>query len=269
MIKLCGAKVVIAKCDEDSDFKLTASKLKSLLSDKTKLLILNSPNNPTGKVYSGEELNNLSEVIIGHNKINILSDDIYNKLVFSGSKAPHILNAEPALKEKTVIINGMSKAYSMTGWRIGWAVGNKEVIGAMSRFQGQSVSCAVSFCQRASVSGLKNSDKKLSEIISELIDRKDKALDLIKKIEGLRVSPPGGAFYLWIDISNYFGKKHKNVTLNNSSDICDALLNSKFVTLVPGSDFGFEGYVRMSYALRTEVMREAISRMADFFDGLS
>ncbi len=267
MVTLAGGVPVVVPCRSENRFKLTANDLKTSITKKTKLVMLNSPNNPTGEVYTLDELKSLADVLSKHDKVTILSDDIYNKLVFECKHAPNILNADPLLIDRTVIINGMSKAFSMTGWRIGWGIGPETVIKAMSKFQSQSVSCAVSFCQKASVTALKNQN--LTDVISTLKKRRDTACNLISEINGLKVKSPGGAFYLWIDVSYFLNKKFNGVRLETSGDIAKALLDSKHVVVVPGSAFGVEGFIRMSYALDEKVIKKAINKMSKFFSTLS
>lgn len=263
MVTLAGGVPVVVPCKSENRFKLTASDLKTSITKKTKLVMLNSPNNPTGEVYTLDELKSLADVLSKHDKVMILSDDIYNKLVFEYKHAPNILNADPSLIDRTVIINGMSKAFSMTGWRIGWGVAPETVAKAMSKFQSQSVSCAVSFCQKASVTGLKNQN--LTDVIKTLKKRKDTACNLISKINGLKIKSPGGAFYLWIDISHFLNKKIRGVKLATSVDLSKALLESEHVAVVPGTAFGVDGFIRMSYALDEKTINNAIGRMENFF----
>ena len=269
MVRLVGAKPVIVKTDPKNRFKITAAELKKNITSKTKLLMLNSPNNPTGEVYSLDELKQIADVLLSHKNIVVLSDDIYNKLVFEDSYAPHILGACPALVDRVVIVNGMSKAYSMTGWRIGWSVGPEDVVSAMSKFQSQSVSCAVSFCQKASVHALKHSSENLKKVVKDLRQRRDIACDLVSKIDGLKIAPPGGAFYLWIDVSHFLNKKFNGLKLETSSSIAKALLDAKHVVMVPGIDFGYDGFIRMSYVLEQDKIKEAVHRMKDFFSSIN
>jgi aspartate aminotransferase len=207
----------------------------------------------------------LANVLKKHPHVLILSDDIYNKLVFDQDEvAPHILNVAPELASRTIIINGASKSYSMTGWRVGWALGPLDVIKAMTSYQSQSVSCTPGFCQKAALTAIKESATELRESNEILVDRRDTAVELINKIRGLKVKAPGGAFYLWVDVNSYLGKRFNGAAVSNSKDFCKYLLEDQKVAVVPGAEFGQEGYMRISYAIDKPRMAEAIGRIQTF-----
>ncbi|MCB0415836.1 MAG: aminotransferase class I/II-fold pyridoxal phosphate-dependent enzyme, partial [Bdellovibrionales bacterium] len=260
----------VVQTDSQSGFKLTAEVLESNITEKTKGIIFNSPSNPTGNMYSLEELKAIGEVLLKHPNVVILSDDIYNELVFVQDEiAPHLLQATPELAERTIVINGVSKTYSMTGWRLGWAIGPKDVISAMTKFQSQTVSCASPFTQQAAVEALLNSDKQVQEKVQVLKQRRDKAVAQLNDIEGISCLPPDGAFYLWPNISSLCKPKHDPSPIKSSKDFAKMLLEKKRVVVVPGAEFGQEGYLRISYALGEERMTEAIRRISDFVKELN
>ena len=268
MVEISGGVPVVVPCDQDSQFKLTAEKLKSCINEKTKLLMLNSPSNPTGEIYTREELEALAVVLREHEQIYVISDDIYNRLSFEVSLAPHLLQVAPDLKERVLLVNGVSKSYSMTGWRIGWGVGPVEWIKAMASFQSQSTGCPCSVSQAAALKALQSGSGDVDQAIEVLKGRRDFAVESLNKIEGVSAPLPPGAFYIWLDISGLLGKSYKGKVLASSRDLCQALLDDQLVVVVAGSDFGLEGYLRMSYALEKERMVQAIERIQLFTNQL-
>jgi aspartate aminotransferase len=269
MVELADGQPHIVVCDESVDFKLTPQLLRQAITPKTKALLLNSPSNPTGKVYSRSELKALAEVLREHPKVAIISDDIYNRLCFEEKVAPHLLQAAPDLRDRTIVLNGASKSYAMTGWRLGWALGPKEIISAMANYQSQSVSCANATAQHAAVEAVKNSDAQVAKTVETLRQRRDFLIGELNKIAGLRVASPEGAFYLWVNVASYLGKSFKGKPMKSSGDLAEALLNDKMVAVVPGVEFGLEGYFRLSYALENPKGKEAVDRMKAFFESLT
>ena len=262
MVYLAGGQVVMAETRAEDHFKLTADILKKSLTNKTKILLLNSPSNPTGESYSKEELTAIASVIQDYKNVLIFSDDIYNQLFFGPSKhAPHILEVAPDLRDQVLILNGVSKTYAMTGWRIGWAIGPKILIKAMTSFQSQSVSCPVSFCQKAAIEALANTSSQIRTTVLELKARRDFAYNLFKNIPGLSLNLPSGGLYLWINLSVFLNQKSRFV---DSRDLCKKLLESQKVAIVPGIEFGKEGYVRIIYAVDKKEIQEAHKRISDF-----
>ena len=249
-------------------FKLKPEVLESHITPRSKILILNSPNNPTGSAFTHEELKALGEILKKHPHVYVLSDDIYNHLYFEGFMAPHLLQACPALKDRVLAINAVSKNYAMTGWRVGWAVGPEQIISAMSRFQSQSVSCAVSLAQEASATALNKGDEELKKTKAHLQNAKERALSLFQKIEGLTIHPPAGAFYFWIGVEKLYGLSWKGGVIRSSKDFVEALLQEKAVLCVPGEAFGFPGYLRLHFAVEKNRLKEATSRIADFISSL-
>ena len=268
MTELTGGVFKPLPTKAEEGFKLKVDTLKRHITPKSKILILNSPNNPTGSVWSMEELKALGEVLKEHPQLYVLSDDIYNHLYFKGFVAPHILQACPDLKDRVLAINAVSKNYAMTGWRVGWALGNESIISAMSRFQSQSVSCAVSLAQEASVTALNKGDGELEKFRKRLTKCKERALTLFQNIEGLTVYPPEGTFYLWVGVKKLYGLSWKGGVIRSSHDFVEALLQEKAVLCVPGEAFGAPGYLRLHFAVEESRLKEAVSRMADFISSL-
>lgn len=269
MVDLAGGVSKFVDCTEENSFKLTANDLRNALSDKTKVVMLNSPSNPTGQVYTESELKELASVLSDFPKAVIISDDIYNRLVFSGELAPHLLKVSPQLKDRTLVVNGVSKSYSMTGWRIGWAVGPQELVAAMARYQSQSVSSSCSISQFAALSAIEKGQEDMKKSLELLQERMSFFQKALAEIPGVEVERPGGAFYLWPKVSSFIGKSFNGSKISSTKDLCNALLEDQKVVAVPGSDFGIEGYMRLSYALSLPRIEEAVQRMKTFFAKLS
>lgn len=270
MVELAGGSAKVVTCTEETNFKLTADQLKAAIGPKTKALLLNSPSNPTGAEYSLEELKELVAVIQANPDLIVISDDIYNQLSFNETElSSHILNIDPSLFSRTIAINGMSKAYSMTGWRIGWAVGPEEVIKAMASFQSQTTGAPSSISQWASVSAIKNCKKEVKESLVALKERKNFFLDKIATVPGMNAFTPEGAFYLWVNIQDWLGKSYKGTKLEGSRDVAAQLLETEKLAVVPGLEFGLEGYLRLSFAASREDLDKATERFKKFESQLS
>lgn len=261
MIRLAGGKPVIIKTQKKNHFKLTVDELQQAITSRTKILLLNSPSNPTGESYSKEELKAIASVMAGHKNILIFSDDIYSQLFFDADYAPHILDVASDLRERVLILNGVSKTYAMTGWRIGWAVGPKDLIKAMTSFQSQSVSCATSFCQKAAIEALTNTSSQVKQAVLDLKNRRDFAHSLFNNTQDLSLNLPSGGLYLWINISSFLGIEGK---FTDSREFCKKLLEEQKVAIVPGIEFGIEGYIRIIHATGKETMIEAHKRISEF-----
>ena len=269
MVDLAQARLVPIPTRVEEDFKLQPENLRKYITNKSKVLILNSPNNPSGTVFSMSEWESLAKVLMEYPQLYILSDDIYNHLYFSGPMAPHLLQACPDLKDRVLAINAVSKNYSMPGWRIGWAVGNKKIITAMSKLQSQSVSCASSISQAASAYALIKCDSELEETRQNLIKIKDIALSSFKDIEALDVFPPQGAFYLWVGVQKLYNSSWSKGTIRSSVDFVEALFQEKSVLCVPGEEFNFPNYVRIHFAIDKHILSSACNRIKDFISSLS
>ncbi len=265
MIELADGIPHIVECGEFENFKITPEKLEKAINAKTRAFLFCSPSNPTGLQYSAEELRALAEVLRKHPQVAIISDDIYNRLVFDGSKvAPHILQVAPDLRERTVLVNGGSKAYSMTGWRIGWAAGPEKLITAMADYQSQSTGSPSSIAQHALLAALKNSETDIQGVVAKLVSRKKAGLKELATISQFKVSEPQGAFYFWVDIRACLGKTYQDKVVRTSKDFCDILLEKFYVATVPGAECGTEGFMRLSFAVSEETMQRAVARMKDF-----
>lgn len=254
----CGGKNIFIETDESSDFKITPEKLKKAITPKTKLLVLNSPSNPTGATYTKGELLALAEVLKG-TKVLVASDEIYEKLVYDGFKFISTASISEDMYQRTITINGLSKAAAMTGWRFGYmASPNKDIISAVKRLQSQSVSNITSITQVAAIPALDGSiDEDIEFMRKKFEQRRNIAVEGINKIKGLSVISPNGSFYLFINI--------KKIS-NDSMEFCKKLLNEAGVALVPGVGFGLEGYVRFSFATDEATISEGIKRIASFVD---
>ncbi|MBF0215884.1 MAG: pyridoxal phosphate-dependent aminotransferase [Candidatus Omnitrophica bacterium] len=267
MIKLSGAKPVILKTGRASEFKLDAAELEKAVTPRTKLVIINSPSNPTGTVYSEQELKKLSEIIV-RKKIYCVSDEIYEKIIYDGRRHVSMASFGKEIKDLTITVNGVSKAYSMTGWRIGYAAGPKAIIQAMSNLQDHSTSNPTSISQVASVEALKGDQTDLEIMVKEFKKRRDYMIGKVNSIKGLSALVPGGAFYAWVDINGLIGKKVENTPISGSMALTEVLLNKAHVAVVPGGVFGDDGYIRLSYATSMENITEGLSRIEKFIEKL-
>lgn len=262
MIELSGGVPKVVECGADEGFKLSAKRFEAAITSKTKAFLFCSPSNPTGLTYTADELRELAEVLRRHPRVIVLSDDIYNRLVFDGSRvAPHLLHVAPDLKERVLCINGGSKAFSMTGWRIGWAAGPAKLIKAMGDYQSQATGSPSSISQEAARAVINTSEGEIAEVVKKLIARKELATKLFGELPGFRVTPPTGAFYLWVDVRGVYGRKHDGKVVASDKDVCDILLEKDFVATVPGIECGSPGYMRLSIAASEENLRRAADRM--------
>lgn len=259
-IKLAGAEARFVETREDNNFKLTPAELESVINSRTKLLILNSPSNPTGAVYSETELKALGEVIIKYD-ITVISDEIYEKLIYDGIRHISIASLSQELKERTVVINGVSKAYAMTGWRIGYAAATASVAAAMAGLQSHSTSNPTSIAQVAGTVALTGNQEPVSRMVAEYTRRRDYALERLQAIPGITCTKPDGAFYLFPNVKTCFGKSFKGGEINNASDLATILLDETQVAVVPGLAFGNDDYLRISYAISIDGLKEGLDRI--------
>jgi aspartate aminotransferase len=269
MVELVDGRPVIVSSDEATGFKVSARQIEQKITPKTKVLLLNSPSNPTGQVYTREELQDIVAVLHRHPRLVVISDDIYNQLIFNGEKvAPHVLQIDPKLKERVVVVNGGSKTFSMTGWRIGWAIGPEALINAMTNYHSQTVSCASPFTQAAVLAGLQKCDQEIESHVQQLIERRNNFVEGLNQVPGWRADLPQGAFYVWADVRGLLGRSFKGQPLKTSSDVAKALLEDQKVAVVPGGESGLEGYLRLSFALHQVDLHEAIHRIRLFTEHL-
>jgi len=265
MVLLAGGKPKIVKCSETEGFKLTPQKLKKAISKKTKWLILNSPSNPTGAGYTKNEIKNLSKVLIKNKKIHILSDDIYEHITYDDFKFFTIAQISK-LKSRTITMNGVSKSYAMTGWRIGYAGGSKEIIKAIRKIQSQSTSNPSSVSQAAAVEALNGTQKFIKKRSNAFKQRRDFVVKSLNKISGISCLKPNGAFYVFPSCKKLLGKKTK---LKNDSDFVKKLLEKSNVAVVQGSAFGLDGHFRISYATSMKKLKVAMKRIKSFCEKIS
>lgn len=269
MVELAEGTPVIVACPAKCNFKLTRELLSKAITPKTRLLILNSPSNPTGVMYSKAELKELADVLRDNPQVLVMSDDIYNRLVFEGGVAPHLLHVAPELKDRILIVNGAAKTFSMTGWRVGWALGPQQWIKAMTNYQSQSVSCAASMAQKATLAAIEQGEPELKNAIQQLKVRRDFVCSLLAKVPGVKTESPDGAFYVWPDISSFFGKSYNGKKITGSGEFAQALLEDQKVVCVPGNEFGLDGYLRISYVISDSAMTEAVDRLKAFLAKLT
>lgn len=261
MVKLAGGTPVIANAGFDQDFKMTAEQLENAITEKTKMLILCSPSNPTGSVYSKEELAALAEVLKKHPEVFVLADEIYEHINYIGKH--HSIAQEPGMKEQVIIANGVSKAYAMTGWRIGFLAGPEWIIKGCNKLQGQYTSGTCSVSQKAAEAAYTLDQSAVEEMRVAFERRRNLIVKLAKEVPGLEVNMPQGAFYLFPKCNSYFGKSNGEKTINNSTDFAMYLLEEAHVATVGGDAFGDPDCFRMSYATSDENIVEAIKRIKE------
>ncbi|MCD6231116.1 pyridoxal phosphate-dependent aminotransferase [Candidatus Aerophobetes bacterium] len=267
MIKVAGAKAVILQTTPKENFKITPQKLEEAITEKTKLLILNTPSNPTGMVYTKDELLSISNILVKRG-IWCISDEIYEKIIYDGKEHISIASLGPEIKKLTIVINGVSKSYSMTGWRIGYAAGPKEVIKAMSNLQSHSTSNPASVSQRGALAALEGSQESLNYMVSEFCKRRDYIVKRLNSIENISCLKPAGAFYVFPDVSRIIGERFGEERIEDSFSLAEILLTRARVAVVPGSAFGAEGYLRLSYATSMENISEGLERIEEFIEKL-
>lgn len=267
LVKLAEGKNVVIETSIDSDFKITPEQLKNAITPKTKAMFLCSPSNPSGSLYSKSELKAIAEVVANSGvDMFILSDEIYEHINFVG-KHESIAQFD-FIRDKVIIINGVSKGYAMTGWRIGYIAAPKWIAKACNKIQGQLTSGASSISQMASVAALNTESTSITEMVTAFKRRRDIVVKLTREIEGFKINVPEGAFYLFPEVKSFFGKSDCETTIKDASDLSMYILNKAHVATVPGSAFGSPDYLRFSYATSDEKLREAIKRMKNVLEKL-
>ena len=262
MVKIAEGKSVLVKTTMENNFCLTAEQLEEAITPQTKLLMLCSPNNPTGSVYSYENLKAIVEVLKRHPQVNVLADEIYQHILYTGKH--ETLAQFPELEDRLIIINGVSKAYAMTGYRIGWlATHDKELLTAVKRLQGQTISCATTIAQKAAEAAYAGPQECVEEMRQAFERRRNLILELAKDIPGLKVLEPQGAFYLFPDVTAFFGKQYNGQTIHNADDVVTYILQEAHVACVSGSAFGEDNCIRFSYATSEDLIIEAMRRMKE------
>lgn len=267
MVLLADGKPVLVECPEETGFKMSASQFEEALTERTKAVVINSPSNPTGAAYSEDELKEIARIAVEKN-ILVISDEIYNKITYDGFKAISIATLGEDIKKLTMTVNGVSKAYSMTGWRIGFVAGDAEIIKAMNKIQGQSTSNPTSIAQSAAAEAYSGPQDSVGEMLVQFKRRKNYIVERLNAIEGVTCSDPEGAFYVFPNISSFFGKKYNGKEIKGSLDLTDYLLEEAKVAVVPGEGFGAEGYIRLSYATSMEVIEKGLDRIEKALDAL-
>lgn len=267
MVKVAGGECVFIRTQEKDKFKVTPEVLKKNIFSGVKLFIFNSPSNPTGSVYTREELKEIAEVLVSTDVICI-SDEIYEKLTYNGISHTSIASLNKELKERTIVVNGVSKAYAMTGWRIGYAAGPREIIKAATSLQSHSTSNPTSISQIAAISALDGPQKEVANMQKEFKRRRDFMLEKINNIQGLRCIKPEGTFYCFINISQLLGKRLKGRKIEGSVVFSELLLEEEKVAVVPGLPFGRDDYIRLSYATSLENIEKGLERIERFISKL-
>ena len=262
MTLLAGGKPIFVDCSSETNFKLTGEALDKVITKNSKWLILNSPSNPTGSCYSLSELEEIANVVRRHENLYVMTDDIYEYIVYDNFKFYTLAQVAPDLKDRILTVNGVSKSYCMTGWRIGYAAGPSLLIKAMTKIQGQSTSNPSSISQHAALAGISGSKEFLDPCLKAFDERRHFVVDKLNSINGISCILPEGAFYAYPNVSGLIGKKTQNgKILNNDAEIVEWLLESAEVAAVPGVAFGLEPYFRVSYATSLEVLKEAMNRI--------
>lgn len=268
LVKLSGGVPVYAKCSKDNGFKYDFNKIEKIVSEKTKAIIINSPNNPSGSVYTKDELEKLAEFAKKHDLI-IISDEIYENLIYGNTKHISIASLSDDAYKRTVVINGVSKSYSMTGWRIGYAAASEDIIKLMSSIQSHTTSNPSSISQYAALEALNGDQSTVPMMRNEFLKRRDYMVKKINSIKDISCSKPEGAFYVLIDISKLFNKKISNNIIKGSVDFSKYLLDEEKVAVIPGAGFGIDNYVRLSYATSMENIVEGLSRIEHFINKIA
>ncbi len=265
MVKMAGGKPVFIDTTEEANFKFTPEQLVAHITPKTRALVLNTPSNPTGMVYTREELEKIAEIAVKNN-IYVIFDEIYEKLVYEGEHI-NIATLGEDIKNLTIIVNGMAKAYAMTGWRIGFTASNADVAKAMSNIQSHATSNPNSIAQFASVEALLGDQSSIDVMKKEYIKRRDYMVERINSIDGISCKKPNGAFYIFMNVKALLGRELYGQVFDSASALCDDILERALVALVPSEGFGIDGYVRLSYATSMEVIKEGLDRIEKYIRG--
>ena len=266
-VKLMGGKAVVVETRPENGLKMTPDELRGVISSRTKVLILNSPSNPHGAVYSEDELSGLAEVL-ADSEVYVISDEIYEKIIY-GVPFFSIAQMGEAMKARTILVNGVSKAYAMTGWRIGYAAGPKEVISLMAKLESQETSNPSSISQAAALTALNGPQGSVEQMRGAFEERRDYIVDRLNGISGISCMKPDGAFYVFPNMSEVYGSHYGDWKVESSLDLCNFLLKEMGVSCVPGSGFGMDGHMRVSYATSMENIRKALDRIEEGVGRLS
>jgi aspartate aminotransferase len=257
MVSLAVGSPVIVETTEKNEFKITPEALKKAITPRTKALIINSPSNPTGSAYTKKNLEKIAEIALSKN-IFVISDEIYEKIVYDGFQFTSIASLSEEMKKRTIIVHGVAKTYSMTGWRIGYTAGSEEIIAAMNNIQSQSTSNPTSIAQKASVEALIGPQSEVEKMISAFAQRRNYIVDRLNKMSGVSCYKPVGAFYVFPNFSSYYGKAYQGKKIENSTHLADYFLDVARVAVVPGVEFGADPFERLSFATSLENIKEGL-----------
>ena len=265
VVMCCGGVPVYIYATPRHGYKVTAAQIEAMITPRTKMLILNSPCNPTGAVYTEEEIRAIADVCVRHN-IVVLSDEMYEKLIYGGEKQFSIASVSPEMKELTIIVNGVSKSYAMTGWRLGFVAAPKHVAKAIGSFQSHTTSNVNTITQYAAIAAYEGDQKSMEDMVKAFGERRKKMLEVLESMKplGLDYVKPDGAFYVMLLCYNLYGKSYEGVKINGSMDFCEMLLTHEKVAATPGICFGDDDAIRLSYALSMEDMLEGLRRIGEF-----
>jgi aspartate aminotransferase len=262
MVKLSGGRPVELVLRQEDGWSPRLEDLERVFSPRTRVFLFSSPSNPTGAVWSAETMRAVARVLEKFPRVVVLSDDIYDRLVYAGAKATNILQVAPHLKDRTVLVNGCSKAYAMTGLRLGWACGPAEIISGMNKVQDASTSNPSSLSQYAAVAALRGPQEPVEAMRAQFETRRHLMVDLLRQVRGVRAHAPDGAYYVFADFSSLLARKFRGEPLGTTQRLAEVLLEEFGVATVPGSAFGREGYVRLSFATSEAEIRKAMERVA-------
>jgi len=268
MVTIAEATPLIIQTDENTEFKLSPEQLNKAITKKTKVLILCNPSNPTGVVYTISELEQIAEILRGK-EIFVIADEIYEKLVYDNLRFTSIAALSPEMKKQTIVINGLSKAYAMPGWRIGYAAGDREIIDGLLKLQGHTTGNASSISQYASLAAFNGSQGEVNTMREEYQKRRDFMFDQLEQIKDISCQKPKGAFYVFPNISAFFNKVYKDYKLSNSEGFANFLLDEAKVVVIPGSAFGSDNYIRISYTSSMQNLQEGMKRIKKALEKIS
>ena len=260
IVVLAGAQPVIVNTQEKDGFKMKPDQLQAAITSRTRALIINSPSNPTGAAYSPEELKAIADILMDKD-ILIISDDIYEKIIYAKFPFTNIVTVEPKLKDRTIVVNGVSKAYAMTGWRIGYAAGPEQIIAAVNKIQGQNTSNPASISQKAAVEALNGDQEVVYQMVREFRKRRDIIEQMLNDIPHIRCTSPEGAFYVFPNVSGIYGRSFQGKKITNSTELIDYLMDEANVAAVPGAAFGSDDHIRLSYATSLKNIEEGLKRI--------
>ncbi|MEN6623357.1 MAG: pyridoxal phosphate-dependent aminotransferase [Smithella sp.] len=260
IVVLAGGTPVIVDTFEKDGFKMKPEQLKAAVTARTRAVIINSPSNPTGAAYSPEELKALAAVLLDK-EIFVICDDIYEKILYADFPFANMAQAEPKIKDRTIVVNGVSKAYAMTGWRIGYAAGPEQIIAAISKIQSQNTSNPASISQKAAVEALNGDQNVVTRMVAEFRQRRDIIVKLLNDIEGIKCMSPEGAFYVFPNVSGIYGRSFQGTKITNSTELINYLLDEANVATIPGAAFGNDSHIRLSYATSLKNIEEGLKRI--------